>query len=70
MVEAIISALADEFPNTLRKNKGKLCFAVCLILFLCGLPLVTNVSNIFVLIKNWPWVKLIFFFRKILLVFV
>jgi hypothetical protein len=44
MVEAIISALADEFPNTLRRNKGKLCFAVCTILFLCGLPLVTDVS--------------------------
>lgn len=42
MVEAIISALADEFPHTLRKNKGKLCFAVCVVLFLCGLPLVTD----------------------------
>ncbi|XP_071126687.1 sodium-dependent proline transporter-like [Mytilus edulis] len=42
MVEAIISALADEFPSTLRRNKAKLCAAVCLVLFLCGLPLVTN----------------------------
>lgn len=49
MVEAIISALADEFPSTLRRNKAKLCAAVCLVLFLCGLPLVTNVSICIVL---------------------
>ncbi|KAK3100556.1 hypothetical protein FSP39_021741 [Pinctada imbricata] len=41
MVEAIVSAIADEFPKVLRPHKGKLTFAVCLGLFALGLPLVT-----------------------------
>ena len=45
MVEAIISAIADEFPRVMRPHKTKLTFAVCLALFLLGLPIVTYVSS-------------------------
>lgn len=43
MVEAIISALADEYPGVLRRHKSILTFVVCLLLFFAGLALVTNV---------------------------
>ena len=45
MVEAIISAIADEFPRVMRPHKSKLTFVVCLALFLLGLPIVTYVSS-------------------------
>ncbi|XP_062568817.1 sodium- and chloride-dependent glycine transporter 2-like [Saccostrea cucullata] len=48
MVEAIISALADEYPQTLRRHKSVLTFVVCLVLFIAGLALVTN-GGIYVL---------------------
>ncbi|XP_061165216.1 sodium- and chloride-dependent glycine transporter 2-like [Saccostrea echinata] len=48
MVEAIISALADEYPRTLRRHKSVLTFVVCLALFIAGLALVTN-GGIYVL---------------------
>ncbi|XP_048776373.2 sodium-dependent proline transporter-like isoform X1 [Ostrea edulis] len=48
MVEAIISALADEYPRYLRKHKSILTFVVCLVLFVAGLALVTQ-GGIYVL---------------------
>lgn len=48
MVEAIISALADEYPGVLRRHKSILTFVVCLLLFFAGLALVTN-GGIYVL---------------------
>lgn len=44
MVEAIISALADEYPGVLRRHKSILTFVVCLLLLFAGLALVTNVG--------------------------
>lgn len=41
MVEAIISALADEFPHTLRRHKAWLTFFVCISLFGVGMALMT-----------------------------
>ena len=44
-VETIVAALIDEYPYYLRHHRKRLTFACCFIMFLFGLPLVSQVRN-------------------------
>ena len=43
-VQTIVMAIVDEYPMLLYKKQVYLLAGTCVILFLCGLPLVTQVS--------------------------
>ena len=43
-LEAILTSILDQFPN-LRPHKTKIILAMCIVFFLLGLPLCTQVSK-------------------------
>ncbi|GFS49399.1 sodium-dependent nutrient amino acid transporter 1 [Trichonephila inaurata madagascariensis] len=52
-IETILTVIKDKFP-TLREKKGYLALGVCVLFFLLGLPLTTNVGqHILVLLKKF-----------------
>ncbi|XP_070554270.1 sodium- and chloride-dependent glycine transporter 1-like [Ptychodera flava] len=52
MVETVISSLMDEFPS-LRRRKSVWVFIICLVLFLLGLPMVTEGGMYLLQIMDW-----------------
>lgn len=45
VAETIVSTLVDFWPAKLQKRKLTVLAAVCLFMFLCGLPMCTGVSG-------------------------
>ena len=45
MFETCLSAIIDEFPHVLRKRRVLVAAVACLIEFLLGLPLITQVTE-------------------------
>lgn len=44
IVETIVSTIVDLWPSTLQRRKPIVLGVVCVVLFLCGLPMCTGVS--------------------------
>nr|XP_019941978.1 PREDICTED: sodium- and chloride-dependent neutral and basic amino acid transporter B(0+)-like [Paralichthys olivaceus] len=69
MIEVICSFLTDAFPETLKSKRPLLTLAICVIIFLLGLPCVTTAGIYWVtLIDHFAgsWVLLMLAFMEIL----
>ncbi|XP_064620268.1 sodium- and chloride-dependent glycine transporter 1-like [Lineus longissimus] len=53
MMETIISAVVDEYPRQLRPIKTWITLGLCVLMFLLGLPLVTNAGIYYLTLIDW-----------------
>lgn len=44
IVESFITGVVDYWPDTLRPHRIKFTIVICLVMFVLGIPMVTNVS--------------------------
>ena len=44
-MEALITGLVDNYPQTLLKHRRKFTVGMCFIMFIAGIPMCTNVSS-------------------------
>ncbi|GFY56284.1 sodium- and chloride-dependent glycine transporter 2 [Trichonephila inaurata madagascariensis] len=64
-IETILTVIKDKFP-TLREKKGYLALGVCVLFFLLGLPLTTNVGqHILVLLNNYGVGAAVYFYATL-----
>ncbi|GFQ98708.1 sodium- and chloride-dependent glycine transporter 1 [Trichonephila clavata] len=64
-IETILTVFKDKFPS-LREKKGYLALGVCVIFFLLGLPLTTNVGqHILVLLNNYGVGAAVYFYATL-----
>lgn len=59
MVETVVTGLMDEFPRLLRNRKSYLTLAVCLLAFLLGILLVTEVTTSIVITVVTKYVNIL-----------
>ena len=55
-VEALVTGIVDNWPNTLMKHRRLFTVGLCLFMFCAGLPMCTEVFINFiflVVVKNW-----------------
>ena len=48
-VEALITGIVDNYPQTLLKHRRKFTVGMCFLMFIAGIPMCTNVSIIILL---------------------
>lgn len=67
-IETILTVIKDKFP-ILREKKGYLALGVCVIFFLLGLPLTTNVGqHILVLLNNYGVGAAVYFYATLTII--
>ena len=44
-VEALITGIVDNYPQTLLKHRRKFTVGMCFLMFIAGIPMCTNVST-------------------------
>ena len=56
IVESLVTGLVDMFPDTLRPRRRQFTTAICILLFLLGLPMVTNGGAYVFQVRRADWV--------------
>jgi len=53
MMETVISGLGDTFPKTLRRHKTTFIMCLCMVLFILGLPMVSQAGIYILTLIDW-----------------